>query len=75
MLKLKVGDPTKAPYYSVIGSSKVKFYVWVYEEGEHGTASKWLLGDMDTYNELERLHKKDKKGFIALVKQLHKEHS
>lgn len=76
---LSVGSWDKLPHYSVVGVP-TSFYVWInldnqtFHDPEQG-ASAWVKGRVafDAYAKLRRLYGKGKvKGFIEVVKELHK---
>ena len=70
---LELGSWNDLPHYAVIGEAS-NFYIWVNEDGQ-GSSCEWLTGStsFSNYHYLNRIFKKDKKGFISLVKIIHKE--
>ena len=69
---LEVGKWNKLPHYAVIGNPQ-DFYVWVNED-KFGSNSGWIKGAkaFEAYNKLANLHKKDRVGFVTMVKALYK---
>lgn len=69
---LSVGSYSKPPHFSVVGHPTY-FYLWVNTDGR-GQSSAWLKGAsaFSEYNKLKNLlDKKDRDGFVSLVKLLH----
>ena len=69
---MEIGRHNKLPNYSVIGE-KNNFYLWVNEDGK-GSSCNWIKGHIafQLFNELSVKFKKDKTGFINLLKKHHK---
>lgn len=69
---MEIGKYNKLPHYSVVGE-KNNFYLWVNEDGK-GSSSNWIKGRLafQLFNELRIRFKKDKNGFIELLKKHHK---
>ena len=69
---MEIGKHNKLPHYSVIGE-KNNFYLWVNEDGK-GSSCNWIKGRVafQLFNELNARFKKDKKGFVELLKKHHK---
>lgn len=72
---LEVGTYKSPSHYAVIGRP-TDFYIWIRETGDHGSASKWIIGKeaFEIYNCFKGFAK-DKKGFIELAKATHKKYS
>lgn len=70
---MQYGSNQKLPHVVVIGQP-IDFYVWL-NEGEKGSASKWIhgAGAFEHYNKMRQMYGKDKQGFIEYAKMLHKE--
>ena len=77
---LEVGTYQTDNHYAVIGEP-TNFYVWV-REGKSAQMvrgqgwSGWITGSKGfaIYNRLRTLHRKDRDGFVQLIKQLRKEY-
>lgn len=70
--KMNVGAYNKLPHYAIVGSA-TEFYVWCQEDKNalgYMCNSEWIRGRdaFDTYHRLEKLFKKNKPGFISLLK-------
>jgi hypothetical protein len=69
---MSVGAYNKLPHYAVVGSP-TEFYVWCQQDKStpgHMCNSEWIRGRdaFDTFHKLEKLFKKDKPQFTALLK-------
>ena len=71
MNRMEIGTFSKLPHYSVVGD-KTRLYIWVDEDGR-GSNSKWITGYIafQLWNELKAKFKKDKLGFVELLKKQH----
>lgn len=72
-MSFQVGAWNKLPHYAVNGKGPQDFYVWINEDGR-GEASDWIRGEFNTWHDLKKMSKKNKKQFVAKVKELFDKH-
>jgi len=72
---MSIGAYNHFPHYHVSGGP-VDFYVYIAESEHKSSSSKWITGKkaFALLLRLRHLYKKDRKGFIDLVRELHEKY-